>query len=86
MSTVSSVNMVTSWACEFIHSSGGCSSRQMRPPPGGNGSTRCTSRPGSPGPEPAYSSGALAAIRSSRPVPRGPAPTITSDGRTPLIA
>ena len=63
--------MVTSAAIEFIASSGDCACRQMRPAPGGYGSTRCTSRPSG------CSSGALAARRSSRPVPRGPAPTIT---------
>ena len=69
--TDSSVYMVTSAAIEFIASSGDCACRQMRPAPGGYGSTRCTSRPSG------CSSGALAARRSSRPVPRGPAPTIT---------
>lgn len=34
MATVSSVNMVMSSAWEFIHSSGDCAARQMRPAPG----------------------------------------------------
>ncbi len=76
-STDASVNMVTSSAVEFIHSSGDWSRRQTRPPPGGYGSTRCRSRGASP-----YSSGALAAMRSISPVPRGPAPTRTTAGRS----
>ena len=66
-------------ACQlaFNHPvSGDCAWRQIRPAPAGKGSTRWTSRvtPGS-------SSGTPAAIRSSSPVPRGPAPTIAIAAR-----
>ncbi len=74
--TVSSVNIVTSAAIEFIASSADCSWRQIRPAPAGYGSIRWTSSS-----EPGRSSGRLAARRSRIPAPRGPAPTIAIAGR-----
>lgn len=74
--TVSSVNIVTSSAMEFIHSGADWSRRQVRPLPGGWGSMRWRSSGRFP-----YRAGALAASRSTRPVARGPAPTTASTGR-----
>jgi len=68
--TLASGYMATSRAIEFIHSSRDCCCRQSGPP-GGCGSTRCSSSG-----TPSSSSTALAQIRSTSDAPRGPAPTM----------
>ncbi len=71
MTQLSSVKTVTSRAIELSFSSGDCAYRQMRPPPGGNGSTSVMRR------GTASARVRRASRRSTSITARGPAPTIT---------